>query len=109
MAAALREVQLRGILDVVDRKLWKLPEGSMRRLEEIPAPADVRRFIDLLEASRPQRIARAIAPLLAVLEARGIELEPKHREILDRFPTDEEVIEYVRRAAVANSAAEVFR
>jgi hypothetical protein len=106
---ALRDVQLRGILDVVDRRLWKLLEGAMGRLEEIPAPADVRRFIDLLEASRPERIARAIAPLLTVLEARGIELAPKHREVLDRFPTDEEVLEYIRRAAVANSADEVFR
>ena len=81
----------------------------MGRLEEIPVPADVRQFIDLLEASRPQRIATRIAPLLAVLEVRGIELEPKHREILDRFPTDEEVLKYIRRAVVANSADEVFR
>jgi hypothetical protein len=72
-------------------------------------PSRIRPFFEWLEGDAPTRRARAIAPLLAALEARGIELAPKHREMLDELQTVEELIEYVRRAAVANCADEVFR
>jgi hypothetical protein len=106
---ALRDIRRRGILELLDRAVKQVVEDQVGRLDEIQFSDETNRLADRLEVSRPRRLAKAIAPLLAVLETRGIELEPKHREILDRFPTDEEVLKYIRRAVVANSADEVFR